>query len=88
MESIERLLTYKEMRKVLDELWEEGHEIHDICYAEEMSLGEEEWSVDVYQDELNERCHLNWTWTVMSKKQLERADSHGEIGERIRGRGE
>lgn len=30
-----------------------------------------ERSVDVYQDELNERCRLNWTWTVISKKQLE-----------------
>lgn len=33
--------------------------------------GEEDWWVDVYQDELNERCRLNWTWTVMSKKRLE-----------------
>ncbi|MGB7531992.1 MAG: hypothetical protein WA977_03305, partial [Halobacteriota archaeon] len=39
--------------------------------AEEMSQGEESWSVDVYQDELNERCGLNWTWTVISKKELE-----------------
>jgi hypothetical protein len=44
--------------------------IRSIYYAEEMSPGEEEWSVDVYQDELNERCRLNWTWTVISKKQL------------------
>jgi hypothetical protein len=36
-----------------------------------MSQGEESWSVDVYQDELNERCRLNWTWTVISKKELE-----------------
>ena len=44
--------------------------MRSIYYAEEMSPGEEEWSVDVYQDELNERCRLNWTWTVMNKKQL------------------
>ena len=36
-----------------------------------MSQGEESWSVDVYQDEVNERCRLNWTWTVISKKELE-----------------
>ena len=59
------------MMKVLDELWQEGHEILDIYYPEEISPGEEEWSVDVYQDEINELCHLNWTWTVMSQKQLE-----------------
>jgi len=59
------------MMGALDELWKEGHEILDIYYAEEMSQGEESWSVDVYQDELNERCGLNWTWTVESKKQLE-----------------
>ncbi|MEA2075217.1 MAG: hypothetical protein U9O85_05730 [Euryarchaeota archaeon] len=70
-ESIERFMTYNRMRKALEELGEEGREILDIYYAEEMSPGEESWSVDVYQDELNERCHLNWTWTVISKKQLE-----------------
>lgn len=71
VESIERFMTYNMMRKALQELQEEGREILDIYYAEEMSPGEESWSVDVYQDELNERCHLNWTWTVISKKQLE-----------------
>jgi len=59
------------MRRVLDELWQEDHEILDIYYPEEISLGEEEWSVDVYQDEINDLCHLNWTWTVVSKRQLE-----------------
>nr|QNO41272.1 hypothetical protein BHHPIBDN_00002 [Methanosarcinales archaeon ANME-2c ERB4] len=70
VESIERFMTYKKMIKVLDELREEGYEILDIYYAEEIDSGEDEWSVDVYQDEVNERCHLNWTWTVMSRKQL------------------
>jgi len=59
------------MMKVLDELWQEGHEILDIYYPEEISPGEEEWSADVYQDEINDLGHLNWTWTVMSRKQLE-----------------
>ncbi|MBA7511259.1 hypothetical protein ES705_03250 [subsurface metagenome] len=36
-----------------------------------MSQGEESWSVDVYQDELNERCGLNWTWAVINRKELE-----------------
>jgi len=71
VESIERFMTYNMMRKALGELWEEDREILDIYYAEEMSPGEESWSVDIYQDELNERCHLNWIWTVISKKQLE-----------------
>jgi len=71
VESIERFMTYKKMRDVLDELQDESQEILDIYYAEQMSPGEGAWSVDVYQDEVNERCHLNWTWTVISKKQLE-----------------
>jgi|GEM_PF-819811 len=71
VESIERFMTYKKMIKALNELWGEGYEILDIYYPEEMGSGEVEWSVDVYQDEINERCHLNWTWTVLSKKQLE-----------------
>ncbi|MEA1906611.1 MAG: hypothetical protein U9N12_06625 [Euryarchaeota archaeon] len=70
VESIERFMTYKKMRRVLDELREEGYEILDIYYAEEINPGDDEWSVDVYQDEINERCHLNWTWTVVSRKQL------------------
>ncbi|MCK4475599.1 MAG: hypothetical protein KAU16_02635 [Methanophagales archaeon] len=71
VESIERFITYKHMKRALAELWEEGHEILDIYYPEDMSQSEESWSVDVYQDELNERCRLNWTWTVISKKELE-----------------
>ncbi len=70
VESIERFMTYKKMRKVLDELPGEGCEILDIYYAEEIDSEDDEWSVDVYQDKINERCHLNWTWTVMSRKQL------------------
>ena len=70
VESIERFMTYKKMRKALDELREEGYEILDIYYAEEIDSGAGEWSVDVYQDDINERGHLNWTWTVMSRKQL------------------
>lgn len=71
VESVERFTTYKKMMKALDELWKEGREVLDIYYPEEIRPGEEKWSVDVYQDEINERCHLNWTWTVLSKKQLE-----------------
>ena len=71
VESIERFMTYKKMMNILNELWEKGRETLDIYYPEQMSVGEEKWSVDVYQDEINERCHLNWTWTVISKKQLE-----------------
>ena len=77
VESIERFMTYKKMREVLDELREGGYEILDIYYAEDIDPGENEWSVDVYQDEINERCHLNWTWTVVSRKQLA-VDGEGE----------
>lgn len=72
IESIERFLTYKEIREALDMLWKEGYETLDIYYPEDISTGEESWSVDVYQDEVNERCHLNWTWTVISRKELEK----------------
>lgn len=80
VEAIERFTKYKEMMKVLDELWQEGHEFLDIYYPEEIGPGEEEWSVDVYQDDINERCHLNWTWTVTSKRQLEmEGDREGDL---------
>jgi len=72
IESIERFLTYEKMREALDELWKEGHETIDIYYPEDIGTGEESWSVDVFQDEVNERCGLNWTWTVISRKELEK----------------
>jgi len=55
----------------IDELQDESQEILDIYYAEQMSPGEGAWFIDVYQDEVNECCHLNWTWTVISKKRIE-----------------
>ena len=70
VESIERFMTYKKMKRALAELWEEGYETLDIYYPEEMSLGEESWSVDVYQDELNERWP-ELDLAVISKPQLE-----------------
>lgn len=35
------------------------------------------WSVDVYQDEIQELRHVSWTWTVVSRKQLQ-ADGEDE----------
>jgi hypothetical protein len=35
------------------------------------------WSVDVYQDRIHELRHVSWTWTVVSKKQLQ-ADGEDE----------
>jgi len=62
------------MIEVLDELRNEGHEVLNIYYPEETSPGEESWSVDVYNDEINERCDLNWTWAIINKKELEKED--------------
>ncbi len=71
IESIERFISHTSMMRVLDELCRKGYEVLDIYYPEEMSDGETVWSVDVYQDEINERCDLNWTWTVISRRQVE-----------------
>ena len=38
----------------------------DIYYAEDVEKDSENWSVDVMNDELNNLCDMNWTWTVMS----------------------
>jgi hypothetical protein len=71
IESIRSFLSYEKMVEVLDDLRNEEIETLEIYYPEEMSPGEEKWSVDVYQDEINERCHCNWTWTVINRKELE-----------------
>ncbi|MBF0103238.1 MAG: hypothetical protein HQK77_20250 [Desulfobacterales bacterium] len=68
IESVERFLTYTKMRHTLNRLWEEGHEELLIYHPEQIETGEEEWFADVYQDDMNERCDLNWTWSVASKK--------------------
>ena len=70
LESIDRFIVHKKMREGLDALQAAGQESLAIYYAEDVREGEAAWSVDVYQDELNDRCHLNWTWTVVSKQQL------------------
>jgi hypothetical protein len=64
--------SYRKMIEALDKLRNEGHEVLNIYYPEEMSPGEESWSVDVYNDEIKERCDLNWTWTIINKKELEK----------------
>ncbi|MCX9085794.1 MAG: hypothetical protein OIN87_13460 [Candidatus Methanoperedens sp.] len=74
VESIERFLSYRKMIEALDELRNEGYDVLDIYYPEEMSPGEESWSVDVYNDEINERCDLNWTWTIINKMELEKEE--------------
>ncbi len=59
------------MKETLDELWRGGQRTLDIYFAEDISPGDENWFVDVMQDEINEYCNTNWTWTVISRKEFE-----------------
>lgn len=70
-ESIEEYLSQKRLRKVLDDMWNEGKRILPIYYPEEISIGEEIWYADIYEDEINKRWSSNWTWTVTNRKFLE-----------------
>jgi len=78
IESVERFLTDTKMRRTLNQLWEEGHEELLIYHPEQIEPKAEEWFADVYQDDMNERCHLNWTWSVTSKKLHESDDEANE----------
>jgi hypothetical protein len=71
VESIDRFITSKRIREALVELWEQGMDVLPISYSGQVNPGERRWSVDVNQDEINERCKLDRTWTVMSKEQLD-----------------
>ncbi|MDP2798642.1 MAG: hypothetical protein Q8O60_01985, partial [Deltaproteobacteria bacterium] len=71
VESIERFMTSQRTAEVLSSLWKEGHDMLSIYYPEDVERGADTWWVDVYQDEINERAGLNWTWTVISRKHLE-----------------
>lgn len=68
----------KDIKEVLDELWREGHKTLDIYFAEDISPGDENWFVDVMQDDINERCNSNWTWTVITKSELEQESEEEE----------
>ena len=67
------------MKEVLDDLWKEGKETLDIYFAEDIDPGDENWYVDVMQDDINERCNTNWTWTIITKSELEQENGEGEI---------
>ena len=69
------------MKEVLDDLWKEGKETLDIYFAEDINTGDENWFVDVMQDEINESCNTNWTWTVITRKEFEQENEEEEISD-------
>ncbi|HLC17232.1 MAG TPA: hypothetical protein VJL89_13505 [Thermodesulfovibrionia bacterium] len=74
IEAAERFMTYTNMLSALDKLWDKGCEILEIYYPEDIKEGAVGWYVDVYQDEINDMSHLNWTWTVNDEKLLTEED--------------
>lgn len=71
LQAIESFLSYRELIDVLEEFEERGKTKLNIYWLEDITEGEENWSVDVLQDELNKRCKTNWAWTVMDASQAE-----------------
>lgn len=51
--------------KELEKMEKDGVETLEIYYAEEIEEGSENWSVDVMNDELNNLCDMQWTWTIL-----------------------
>ncbi|MCF8107702.1 MAG: hypothetical protein K9J81_01785 [Desulfohalobiaceae bacterium] len=70
LEAIEQFRIEKKIDNTLAALWEEGHDPLPITYEGDASLGQESWSVDVSQAEINKRCGLTVTWTIKSTKRL------------------
>jgi len=70
VEAIEQFNTCRKMEAALDELWERGMDPLPISYEGEVTEGEPCWSVEISQAEINERCGIDRTWTVISKEQL------------------
>ncbi len=71
IEALKAFVTSEQIINALDELEENNQVILDIYHLEDIKEGAEAWSVDVYQDYINNRCGLQWTWTVISQKELE-----------------
>ncbi len=67
----EDFMEYDNIKGALDSLWREGLRTLDIYYMEDIHPGDEKWFVDICQDDINELCHSNWTWTIISKKEYE-----------------
>ena len=55
---------------VLENMERKGIKTIDIYYIEDIEEGSENWSVDVMNDELNNLCSMNWTWTVRHKNEF------------------
>jgi len=70
VEAIEQFKTCKKMEEALVGLWQESVDPLNISYAGEVTEGQQRWSVDVSQAEINERCELESTWTVMSEEKV------------------
>lgn len=52
--------------EAVQDMYDAGIRSIDIYYAELISDGETEWSVDVMCDPINDICESSWTWTVES----------------------
>jgi len=70
VEAIEQFKTWKKVEEVLRGLWEKGIDPLLISYEGEVTEGQVCWSVEVSQAEIDRRCDLKSTWTVMSKEKL------------------
>jgi hypothetical protein len=67
--ALKEYVTYEEMITALDTLEENGQTILDIYYVESVKEGEESWSINVHQEQINRLCGFNWAWTILGKKQ-------------------
>jgi len=52
--------------EALENMERKGIGTIDIYYVEDIDDGSIKWSVDVMNDELNNLCNMNWTWTIIS----------------------
>jgi len=70
MEAIAQFKARKEMEAELDRLWKSGVDPLPISYEGDVTEGQVCWTVAVSQTEINRRCRLDATWTVISQEQL------------------
>ncbi|MFW6009365.1 MAG: hypothetical protein ACOCP8_08900 [archaeon] len=67
-------MTEKTTKKIIKTLKEisKKKDILKVYYFEKIQEGEKYWFADIMNNTINKSCNLNWTWTIISKAEIER----------------
>lgn len=83
LEALNAFLMYDRIIGSLNDLREDGQVILDIQIIGDIKDGEEIWSVDIHQDEIDHKCDIEHPWTVTSQKKVDLDKEESRLSERV-----